>query len=133
MARRTHNNKKVDWQDATDIKSRIEHLIINLDLEWLKPEDIYCVRSENSNANAYARIWGMSRIWQQVLGIRAAYCIEVLSEKFDHLPKHKQDEVLMHELAHIPKNFSGALVAHNHSKGGFQDKLEEMKKSYKRL
>jgi len=132
MARPTQN-KKIDWTDAPDIKSRVDELVGKLDLDWLKPEDIYCVRSEFSKARAYARIWGMGRIWQQVLGIRAAYCLEVLSEKFDHLPQHKKDEILMHELAHIPKNFSGALLAHTHSKGGFHDKLQKMKAAYKRL
>lgn len=132
MARRT-KTRKVDWKDAPDIKGRIDELVTRLDLDWLRAEDIYCVRSANSNARAYARIWGMSRLWQQVLGVRSAYCIEVLSEKFDHLPQDKQDEILMHELAHIPKNFSGALLAHTHGRGGFHDKLKEMKSAYKKL
>ena len=132
MARR-NQKRKVDWRDASDIKSRVDELVEKLDLEWIKAEDIYCVRSENSSARAYARIWGMTRLWQQVLGIRAAYCIEVLSEKFDHLPQSKKDEILMHELAHIPRNFSGSLLAHTHGRGGFHDKLKEMKSAYKRL
>lgn len=135
MARRSksNKNKKVDWQDAPDIKARVDDLVVKLNLHWIRPEDVYCVRSNYSNANAYARIWGMSRIWQEVLGIRAAYCLEVLSEKFDHLDKRRRDEILMHELAHIPKNFSGALLAHTKSKGGFHDKLKEMEAAYKKI
>ena len=32
---------------------------------------------------------------------KPAYIIEVISEKFNKLPKRKQDDVLLHELAHI--------------------------------
>lgn len=74
----------------------------------------------------------MGRIWQETLGIPASYCIEVISEKFDPLPKHKQAEVLLHEIAHIPKNFSGALVPHSHGKGSFHDKLKLFLSAYKK-
>ena len=42
--------------------------------------------------------------------------IEVISERFDNLPKEKQDEILVHELQHIPKKFTGGLRKHDKKK-----------------
>lgn len=127
-------NGRVDWQKAPDIQVKIAHLISTLDMNWIDNSSIHCFRSENSRARAYARIWGLSKIWQQALGTDAAYCIEVLSEKFDKLPEFKQDEVLLHELAHIPKNFSGSLLPHVRKRGkrNFHDRVEELVARYKK-
>lgn len=131
--RRRKQTGAVEWVKADDITAEITKLINKLELTWLKIDDIYCVRSVNSTARAYARIWGMGRIWQETLNIPASYCIEVISEKYDPLPEHKKVEVLLHELAHIPKNFSGALVPHtHHKKGSFHDKLRGFLNAYKK-
>src|SRR5690349_4226524 len=126
MRRRKKSYTQVEWEKAPDIHARINTLITHLDLDWLDVTKIYTIRSSGSSARAYARIWGMSRIWQVAAGLPAVYCLEVVSQYFDKLPQRKKDEILLHELAHIPKNFSGALVAHNHVKGGFHDKLKQM-------
>lgn len=127
-------NKKVDWVNARDIKKRVDDLVEKLDLDWVDIENVHCVRSENSRARAYARIWGMGRVWQEAIGIAPKYCIEVLSENFDNLPKKKQDEILLHEIAHIPKTFTGALLPHTHKrKGSFHDKLKTMIAAYNKL
>jgi len=86
---------------------------------------LFFYRSTGSKARAYARTWGLPKLWQNTLGIGPAYIIEVISKYFDKLPLHDQDKVLLHEISHIPKNFSGALVPHTRKrKGSFRDKLE---------
>ena len=124
--------KSVDWKLASDIKRRAIHLIKILKIEWIDPNRIFYFRSENSQSRAYARIWGLSRIWQIALKSEATYIIEVLSEKFDKLSEKEQDRVLLHELAHIPKNFSGSLLPHvrRHGKRNFHDRVEELFAQY---
>jgi len=128
------SNNKVDWLAAPDISSRVDYLISKLNLTWIKSGQIHCYRSTASKARAYARIWGLPRLWQKALGTRPHYIIEVLSEKFDHLPQKKKDEILLHEIAHIPKTFSGALTPHTHRrKGSFHDKLKVFIATYNRI
>jgi predicted metallopeptidase len=125
-------NKSIDWVPAPDITERILELVFRLDLSWVQTEKIHCVRSTNANTRAYARIWGLTRIWQQALNIPPQYVIEVVAEKFDRVSSHQQDEILLHEIAHIPRNFSGSLVPHTSGrKGSFHDKLHEMIHAYK--
>lgn len=131
--KRRKNSKPVEWIPDHEIKNRVYRLIDLVDADWIRPESIYCVRSTGSSARAYARIWGMNKIWQIAAGHKPSYVIEVLSEHFDKLNQSAQDKVLLHELAHIPKNFSGSLVAHNHTKGGFHDKLKKMEALYDKL
>jgi len=50
------------------------------------------------------------------LNVKAHYCIEVLSQHFDNQSLDDQEKILIHELMHIPKNFSGALVPHRNHK-----------------
>ncbi len=112
MPRSIKSNKRVEWVRAPDIDKKVKNLIQDLHLDWIEKGRIFCLRSKNSRARAYARIWGLSRIWQQVLGINSAYIIEVISEKFDKLSEKEKKKILLHELAHVPKNFSGSLVPH---------------------
>lgn len=126
---------KVDWTKAEDVQERVALLVEKLDLEWVDIERIYCFRSSTSKARAYARIWGLSKIWQLALGEKPAYAIEVLAQHFDHLPDRKKDEVLLHELTHIPKNFSGSLMPHTKVRGkrNFHDKVDQLIAMYDRI
>lgn len=46
------------------------------------------------------------------LNVAPHYVIEVATERFDRLTDSDQERTLIHELMHIPKTFSGALVSH---------------------
>lgn len=117
----------VDWKADYEIEKRVKKLIKTLDLEWLSYGRIFFYRSNGSKARAYARTWGLPRLWQKVLKVEPAYIIEVISEHFDKLDSRKQDEVLLHELSHIPKNFSGSLTPHTRSgHNNFKEKLKQM-------
>jgi len=97
---------------ASDIQERVNKIIQTLNLDYINSLRIICMRSKKSTANAYARIWNLPQIWQKALDIRTYYIIEVLSENFDNLPEEEKTKVLIHELIHIPKTFSGALRPH---------------------
>ena len=97
---------------APDIDKRVKVIVRALNLEHVSGKHIICMRSTGAKTRALARIWGLPRIWQQALYLNAYYIIEVVSEKFDRLSYEEQDKTLIHELMHVPKTFSGALVPH---------------------
>lgn len=123
--------KKFEWAPAHDIKDRVLTLITALEMDTVIFERVFFMRSQGSKARAYARTWGLPKIWQSALDVEPAYIVEVVSHYFDKLPAREQDKVLLHELSHIPKNFSGALIPHTrHKKGSFHHKLEELIEKY---
>lgn len=82
----------------------------------VEPLRVFCFESVGSSSRAIARIWSLPRIWQQALNTPAGYCLEIISEKFNRMSPSEQEKVLIHELLHIPKSFSGSLVAHRNSR-----------------
>ncbi len=126
----------MNWQPAPDITHRIIFLVGELNLTYIRPENLICFRSFGSSSRARARIWSLPTIWQQALNITPHYCIEVLSEKFDRLSLDDQERVLIHELLHIPKTFSGALVPHRTAKHRthrhYHDNVESLYRSLSR-
>jgi predicted metallopeptidase len=100
------------WHVDQDLQQKMEEIVVHLELNHIQPSRIFCYRTTGATARAYARIWAFPKIFQQVLGIEPAYVIEFLSEKFDRLSSDDQTKVIIHELLHIPKNFSGSLLPH---------------------
>jgi predicted metallopeptidase len=97
---------------APEIKQKITVLVEKLKFEHVKINQIYCIRSYDAKTRAIARIWGMSRLFKEVAGIEPRYIIEVNAKRFDKLSPREQTKTLVHELMHIPKTFSGALLSH---------------------
>src|SRR4051812_37452213 len=102
----------MDWREATDAKKDLTHVLKNVDLPHINLDRIFCYRTTGSKARAYARTWAFPKIFQSALQVEPAYVIEVLSKHYDKLPDEEKKKVLIHELLHIPKNFSGALLPH---------------------
>lgn len=103
---------KMEFIFASEISSEINRIIFRLAMTHIKAENIVSFRSYGSKSRAIARIWSLPKIWQIALKAEAHYCIEVISERFDKLSQSDKEKVLIHELLHIPKNFSGALLPH---------------------
>lgn len=99
-------------QPAFDIQKRLEKIVESIGFNHIRIEQLHCFRSQGAHTRAYARIWSFPKIWQMALEMDPHYSIEVIAEKFDKLDRENQDRVLIHELLHIPKNFSGSLLSH---------------------
>ncbi|MBI2051982.1 metallopeptidase [Candidatus Roizmanbacteria bacterium] len=97
---------------APDIKKKIRQLVKSLNLTHVKAKNVHCIRSYDAKTRAYARIWGMAKLFKEVVGIEPHYIIEVNAKRFDKLSEREQIKTLIHELMHIPKTFSGALLSH---------------------
>ncbi len=117
---------------APDIQTRVKRVVRRLPFSYIKPAAITCMRSFEATSRARARIWSFPKIWQMALSHPPHYVIEVLSEHFDHLSEDDKIRVIIHELMHIPKNFSGALVPHRgiHKRIDHQN-VEKLFKMYK--
>ena len=119
------------WKEDRKLKTHLNKTIKGAGDSWIKTSRVFTYRSTNTKTRAYARIWGLSRIWQQALKIKPAYILEVISEKYDRLSNLEKSKILLHEVAHIPKNFSGALVPHTkRRKGNFREKLKSLYEVY---
>ncbi len=119
----------VKYEKAKDIEKMIEYLVRKYDaLSYIDPYRVLAVRSRGSKAKAYARIWEMPRAWKVALDLDTYYVVEVLSEHFDDLPFEKKEKIIMHELLHIPKTFSGALLPHVYGKDRkhIDDRVDEI-------
>jgi len=102
----------MNYKLAPDVKKTLLQLINQLELKHIDPKRVHCIRSFDAKTRAYARIWGMAKIFHQVAGIKPNYIIEVNARRFDKLPEREKIKTLIHELIHIPKTFSGALLSH---------------------
>lgn len=97
---------------APELKKQIRILVKQLRFTHIKVNQIHCIRSFDAKTRAYARIWGMAKLFKEVAGIKPHYIIEVNARRFDKLPEREKIKTLIHELMHIPKTFSGALLSH---------------------
>jgi predicted metallopeptidase len=122
----------MEWQLAEDVQTDIHEILSTIDLSHIKPRRIFCYRTTGSKVRAYARTWAMPKIFQNALSIEPAYVIEVLSRHYDKLDKDNQKKVLIHELLHIPKNFSGALLPHRTRSRNLHQMTNQLFKQYKK-
>jgi len=122
----------MDWQEAEDIKNDLSDILKHLDLPYINLDRIYCYRTKGSKTRAYARTWSFPKIFQRALSVEPAYVIEVLSQHYDKLDDDKKKKVLIHELLHIPKNFSGALLPHRSKSRNINSLANQLFKEYKK-
>lgn len=102
----------MELESAPDIHTLVVDVTHRVPFVHVDPTRITCMRSTHATSRARARIWSFPKIWQMALKHPPHYIIEVLSQHFDHLSTDEKTRVIIHELMHIPKNFSGALIPH---------------------
>ncbi len=100
------------WELCRRTHARLRRIVGALGFSHVDPARIFCVRGYGSTSEAWARIWGLPSLWQQVLGIGPAYVVEIIEPEFGRLAEDEQDRILIHELLHIPRTFSGAIRPH---------------------
>ena len=122
----------MEWEEAKDVRRDIKQILKRVSLPHIRIERVFVYRTHGSKARAYARTWGFPKIFQEALSVEPAYVIEVLSQYYDKLSDDKKTEVLIHELLHIPKNFSGALLPHQNKSHHINSLAKQLFKEYKK-
>jgi predicted metallopeptidase len=79
---------------------------------YIDVERVRVVVCRNCRSRALARIHYLPTVWRLVLGLKPMYVIEVIEGNFNSLTYEEKVRVLIHELLHIPKGFSGGLRPH---------------------
>jgi predicted metallopeptidase len=112
-----------------DLKNEtiIKDIIQKLELNYINSDQIKCVVSYNSSSKRIiARLHPSLRVFTYAFESKPLYIIELINEKFKKLSEKEQLKVLIHELMHIPKTFSGAV--RDHSKMGKMSSNGKMSK-----
>lgn len=125
--------KSLEWEDAKDVDEKIKEILSVISMPHIKPSNVHGYRTNGSKSRAYARIWSMPKIFQRVLKLEPHYVIEVLSKYYDNLSEDDKSKVIIHELLHIPNNFSGALVPHHTKSRNLVKTANSLFAEYKRL
>lgn len=126
-----HKNNSMESERALDVQFMLDELLDRLQMEHVINSRIICMRSRKAQVRAYARIWSLPQIWRNALEINPFYVIEVVSEHYDKLDEEEKKKVLIHELLHIPKKFTGGLVPHKNRGRKIDDRLvNEIYKKY---
>ncbi len=103
----------ISYSEAPDVKDLVVRIVAQLGFDHVNVNGIHCYRSINSKSKrTVARIHNLSKVWQRALDKPANYLIEVISERYDKLSKEEKEKVIIHELLHIPKGFSGGFRPH---------------------
>jgi predicted metallopeptidase len=103
----------ISYSEAPDVKELVVRIVAQLGFDHVNVNGIHCYRSINSKSRrTVARIHNLSKVWQRALDKPANYLIEVISERYDKLSQEEKEKVVIHELLHIPKGFSGGFRPH---------------------
>lgn len=108
------------------LEEAVRCIASSLGMDYVDLSRVYVIRSWGSRSRAIARIYSMPSAWRFALGLQPVYLIEVISERFDRLDARGRAAVLVHELLHIPRGFSGGLRPHGrHVNGRLVRRLAE--------
>jgi len=120
----------MDYYLADDVASLTKKIIKILDLRHIDISRLGFIRSKGSKSKIIqARIHVIGKIWFTSSNISPRYTIEVISEVYDRLTQEEKEQVIIHELLHIPRGFSGGFVQHR--KRVTNQKVKKFFKKYK--
>lgn len=128
--KRVKKTVKLEWKIDNAIQKQMEKIVGSLEMSHVRTDRVFCFRTTGSKARAYARIWSFPKIFQQVFSIEPAYVMEIISEKFDRLDDENMKKVIIHELLHIPKNFSGSLLPHRYGHTRIEKEVDILFRKY---
>ena len=118
--------KVIDGTLSSDrVFKEIKKILKRTIFPHIKIKSIICFRSFGAKTKAYARIWNFPSIWQKALNLQPHYIIEVIGEHYDRLGSEEKIRTLIHELMHIPLNFSGSLLPHRTRAGRLEKKVDK--------
>lgn len=105
----------IKYFPAPDIEEKSKEMVYILDWKHIDLEHVGFLRSTGSKARGtIARCHALGKAMQKAMKRkRSFYLIEVIAERFDKLSIEEQEEVIIHELMHIPKTFGGGFVHHD--------------------
>jgi predicted metallopeptidase len=115
----------IKYHPDEEVQALIDSLMQELGLRGR----VVGVRSTGSKSrHTIARIWSFPKIWQVALGMLPTYVIEVIERRWKKMSDKEKKEIIVHELTHLPKNFTGGLVNHNkHFRRRLKDRLEKVR------
>jgi len=105
----------IKYFPALDIEKIAKEIVYLLNWRHINLEQVGFLRSTGSTARGtIARCHALGKAMQLAMKRDTSfYLVEVISERFDKLPREEQVEVMVHELMHIPKTFGGGFVHHD--------------------
>lgn len=104
---------RVSYCRDPNLENHVQRIVQTLGMHHIDVSRVAVVRSTGTRSRrVLARVHGLSRIFQDALGLRAHYVIEILSENFDGLSQEEKVKTLIHELMHIPRSFAGGFRHH---------------------
>ncbi|MEM0174157.1 MAG: putative metallopeptidase [Sulfolobaceae archaeon] len=118
----------IKYELANEEQERVKSIIEKLELDYIDTNRVRVVYSYGAKTKAIARIWGTPKVLSVAFGIKPLYVIELVWEKYSRLSDEDKLKVLIHEILHIPKSFSGGLRPH-----GKEVNQREVKRLLKKL
>jgi len=102
---------------SPELKNFLDDVVKTIpEFSHIDSERVHLIFS-NSNSRALAYCHEMSSRIQFALNLKPNYVIELLEKNWGRLAPEEKAKVIIHELYHIPKTFSGYLRQHNRRAG----------------
>ena len=107
----------VDYIEADDLKQRAKFLAEKHKLAWVDFDRVHFYRYFSDTRTA-AKCSGFSKVLQLPKSHMQPYYVIVFNERHfnDKMNQQEKDNTIIHELLHIPKNFSGEFSSMGHRK-----------------